>query len=66
MDRDFVSVAPDDDLAAALPHLQGDQSPVLVLDPGQNGKLLGLISGENVAEFFALRRITVRRSRQAV
>jgi Zn-dependent protease/CBS domain-containing protein len=65
MDRDFVSVAPDDDLAAALPHLQGDQSPVLVLDPGQNGKLLGLISGENVAEFFALRRITARRSRQA-
>jgi Zn-dependent protease/CBS domain-containing protein len=66
MDRDFVSVAPDDDLASALPHLQGDQSPVLVIDPRQNGKLMGLISGENVAEFFAVRRITARRDRLAV
>jgi stage IV sporulation protein FB len=62
MDRDFASVAPDDELAEALSQMEEDQAPVLVLDPKDEGKLLGLISGENVAEFFAVRRIVAARN----
>jgi len=66
MDRDYASVAPNDELSEALSQMQEDRSPVLVLDPAQDGKLLGLISGENVAEFFAIRRITAARNGMVV
>lgn len=62
MDRDFASVSPDDDLSDALLRIQEDQAAVVVLDPKQDGKLLGMISGENVAEFFAIRRIDAARN----
>lgn len=62
MDREYASVAPDEDLATAIPMLQESPSPILVLDPKQNGKLLGVINGDNIAEFLAVRRITTRNS----
>jgi len=66
MDREYASVAPNDELSEALAQMNEDQSPVLVLDPTQDGKLLGLISGENVAEFFAIRRINAARNGMVV
>ncbi|MGO8670505.1 MAG: site-2 protease family protein [Capsulimonadaceae bacterium] len=61
MDRKFYSVAPNMDLALVLPHLREYEGPVLVIDPGPDGRLLGVISAENVAEFLAVRRITADR-----
>ena len=61
MAREFPSVAPDDELSDALTQLEEEQASVLVLDPKHEGRLLGLISGDNVAEFFAIRRINAAR-----
>lgn len=58
MVRQFASVGPEDDLADAISQLETDQTPVLVIDRQAQDKLLGIISGDNIAEFFALRRIS--------
>lgn len=62
MDRDFASVLPDAELSAALAQIEEDQASVVVLDPVHEGRLLGMISGENVAELFAIRRIAAARN----
>ena len=59
MNRRFVSAGPDDDLAETLPHLQATPGPLLVLD---GDRLLGIVTGENVAEFFAIRQIAAARN----
>lgn len=61
MNRDFLSAHPDDDLGEMLPLLQGRAEPVLVLDPTDASRLLGIVTGENVEEFFTIRRITAAR-----
>lgn len=53
MQRDFVHVAPDVDLADALPLLAQAGNCALVMD---QDKLLGLLTGENLAEFVLLRK----------
>jgi Zn-dependent protease/CBS domain-containing protein len=53
MRRDFVHVPPDMDLAEALPLLAQAGHCALVMD---RGKLLGLLTGENLAEFVLLRK----------
>jgi len=62
MMREFASVGPDDDLGAALPGLQAQPGPLLVLDPAQNGRLAGIVTGENVQEYLALRRVETMRT----
>ena len=59
MNRRFVAAGPDDDLGEALPRLQAAPGPLLVLD---GDRLLGIVTGENVAEFFAIRQIAAARS----
>ena len=59
MNRRFVAAGPDDDLGEALPRLQATPGPLLVLD---GDRLLGIVTGENVAEFFAIRQIAAARS----
>ncbi len=54
MDRDFVRVLPDQDLAEALPILAKAGSCVLVM---QGDELLGLLTAENVTEFLLLRQV---------
>ncbi|MCS6952285.1 MAG: site-2 protease family protein [Bryobacterales bacterium] len=54
MNRDFVQVPPDMDLAEALPLLAQAGSCALVME---EGRLLGLLTSENVAEFVVLRRV---------
>ena len=56
MNRDFLRVSPDADLAEALPTLAEAGSCVLVMDAD---KLLGLLTAENLAEFLLLRQAGV-------
>ena len=63
MDREFLSAGPDDDLGALLPQL-GSGGPVVVLEPGPDRRLLGIVTGENVQEFFAVRRIVGARGKR--
>lgn len=62
MSREFASAGPDDNLGETLPGLQSRPGPLLVLDPAQPGRLLGIVTGENVQEFFAVRQIAARRT----
>ncbi len=54
MDRDFPRVAPDIDLAEALPILAKSGSCALVMD---GEKLMGMLTSENLSEFLVLRQM---------
>jgi Zn-dependent protease len=54
MDRDFTRIAPDMDLAEALPALAEAGSCALVMEGDQ---LLGLLTAENLSKFLQLRRV---------
>lgn len=54
MDREFITLAPGMDLAEAIPVLAQAGSCALVMD---EGRLLGLLTKENLAEFLMLRRL---------
>lgn len=62
MFRQFAFVGPDDDLGAMLPVLQASGGPLLVLDPAVEGRLLGMITAENVQEYFAVKQIVAARA----
>lgn len=62
MNREFLSVGPDDDLGELLPQLGSGAGPLLVLEPGPARRLLGMLTGENVQEFFAVRQIVNARN----
>ncbi len=52
MNREFVTLSPELDLSDALPLMQEAGNCALVMDSGQ---LVGLLTMENIGEFFALR-----------
>ena len=54
MDRDFVRISPDMDLAETLPVVASAGSCVLVME---GEKLVGMLTRENLTEFLVLRRI---------
>ena len=58
MNRDFVQVPPEMDLLDALPLLSRAGTCALVMD---EGKLVGLLTGENLAEFVLLRKSELHR-----
>jgi Zn-dependent protease len=60
MDRDFTRVAPDMDLAEALPAMAEAGSCALVMEGDQ---LLGLLTAENLSEFLLLRRVGLPETR---
>lgn len=62
MFRQFASVGPDEDLGETLPLLQASSGPLLVLDPAHEARLLGMITGENVQEYFAVKQIVAART----
>ena len=64
MIREFASAGPDGDLAESLTALQSRPGPLVVLDPAEEGRLLGIVTGENVQEFFAVRQIVASRDRR--
>ena len=53
MDRDFLALGPDADLSEALPAVAARHSCVLVID---EGRLIGLLTTENLSEYLLLRR----------
>ena len=53
MDRDFLRLSPEMDLAEALPTMAGNVALVM-----EDDNLLGLLTVENLSEFFVLRQIT--------
>jgi Zn-dependent protease len=53
MDRDFLALSPDDDLAEILPVMARAGRCALVMD---KDKLMGLLTTENLSEFLLLRR----------
>jgi Zn-dependent protease len=55
MDRDFLRIAPDADLSELMPKLSGPGAAALVMDA--EGRLLGLLTSENLSEFIMLRQI---------
>jgi len=65
MQREFATAHPEDDLAEVLPRLQTTPGPLVVLEPDSKA-LAGLVTTENVQEFFALRQIAAARDRRAM
>ena len=62
MSREFARAAPDDDLAEALPALQAlGGGALLVLDPAQDDKLVGVVTSDNISEYFAVKQIVAAR-----
>jgi Zn-dependent protease/CBS domain-containing protein len=57
MDREFQQVSPEMPLAEALPKLAAPGACALVLDG--EGRLLGLLTSENLSEFVLLRQATL-------
>lgn len=63
MDREFLAVEPNLDLAEALPLMSAPGSCALVMD---GDKLVGLLTTENLSEFLLLRRFGMEPVRAAV
>ena len=61
MDRDFPRVAPDQPLDEVLPLVSAPGACALVLDA--DGRLLGLLTSENVSEFLLLRQVSLAQAR---
>ena len=59
MDRNFTAVAPDMDLAEAMPILAEAGTCALVMD---GDRLVGLLTRENLSEFVLLRRFGLQAS----
>ncbi len=57
MQRQYASAGPEDDLGEVLPQVQAAPGPLLVLE---GGRLLGIVTTDNVQELFAIRRIAAR------
>jgi hypothetical protein len=54
MDREYLAVSPEDDLAESLAKLAEDGPCALVL---KDDRLVGQLTAENISEFLLLRRI---------
>jgi Zn-dependent protease/CBS domain-containing protein len=61
MQRQFAAVGPDDELSEVLPRVQSTPGPLLVLE-GEH--LLGIVTTDNIQEFFAIRQIAARSQAQ--
>ena len=62
MNRDFSKACPDDDLDDTLSRHEGHSGSVVVLEAGPGRRLLGLVTGDNVNELFAVRQIAAARN----
>ena len=62
MNREFASAGPDDDLGESLHSLQAQGGPLMIFDPAQPGKLLGMVTSENIQEYFAVKQIVAARN----
>jgi hypothetical protein len=60
MDRNFLRVSPDMDLSSAMSLLSPSGTCALVME---GGRLLGLLTTENLSEFILLRQVGLRRTK---
>ena len=65
MNRDYASAGPDDDLGESLPSLLAQGGPLLIIDPASPGRLLGIVTAENIQEYFAVKQIVAARNAKA-
>ncbi len=65
MNREFAFAGPDDDLGESLPALSAQGGPLLIMDPASPGKLLGIVTAENIQEYFAVKQIVAMRNAEA-
>ena len=63
MDREFTRLSPDQPLQEVLPRVSAPGGCALVLDP--EGKLVGLLTSENLSEFLLLRQVSMAQARHA-
>ncbi len=61
MSREFASAGPDDDLGETLPALQAQPGPLIILDPAEPGRLLGIVTSENIQEYSAVKQVVAKR-----
>jgi len=61
MDREFPRVAPDQPLQEVLPQVSAGGSCVLVMN--SEGRLVGLLTSENVSEFLLLRQVSLAQAK---
>jgi Zn-dependent protease/CBS domain-containing protein len=62
MDRNFIRIPPETDLAQALPQLSTAGSCALVMD---GDRLVGLLTAENLYEFILLRQVSLAQARMS-
>ena len=62
MDREFPRVTPDQPLQDVLPQVSAPGACVLVMDA--DGRLLGLLTSENVSEFLLLRQVSLAQAKE--
>ena len=60
MDRNFVRISPDMELAQATTQLSAPGSAALVMD---GGRLMGMLTSENLYEFMLLRQVSLAQAR---
>src|SRR5207244_10849771 len=60
MDRNFVRIPPEMDLASALPQLSTAGAVALVMD---GDRLVGMLTAENLYEFILLRQVSLAQAR---
>ena len=63
MDRKFTRLAPEQPLQEVLPLVSTPGACALVMDP--EGKLVGLVTSENVSEFLLLRQVSMAKARSS-
>ena len=61
MDREFPRVAPDQPLQEVLPQMSAPGACVLVMNA--EGRLVGLLTSENVSEFLLLRQVSLAQAK---
>jgi Zn-dependent protease len=61
MDREFKRLSPDMPLNEVLPQVSAPGSCALVMDP--EGRLLGMVTSENVSEFLLLRQVSMAQAK---
>ena len=62
MDRNFLRIPPDMDLATALPKLSAAGTSALVMD---GDRLVGVLTAENLYEFILLRQVSLAQARMS-
>jgi CBS domain-containing protein len=62
MDREFTRLSPEQPLQEALPLVSAPGACALVMD--DDGRLVGMVTSENVSEFLLLRQVSMAQAKE--